>query len=373
MDSKILFSTYVYPAWHTVPERCALYGPSWTEWELFNTRSVFFPDQKLTPRPLWGFYDDTEEKDVLRQVDTALEHGIDIFIYLYYWSPSGVDLEPALETFIRVSETSPMHFALIWSPHRPRFEVIRPLEKKFDYELNREIDMDEQAFKDFIVYTCEKFFSRQNYLLIDNRPVLYLYKYFEFVRKLGDQKFSKWVRFAHEYLKSKGFDGLYLVASSEKDPETFSDTRGLGFSATTSYVLLPDFHTGPPIQDYAAQLSKKQIQKVAYQEMAQLPYIPSVPVGFDASSRGEAGKKPPIRLGTEDVYPWFPIVKNRSLEAFSECLENACDFVLRRGGNNSIVNIASWNEWTQQHYLEPDIEGGYEYLQTVKRLKEKKK
>ena len=303
---------------------------------------------------------------------TACSYGIDIFIYLYYWSPTGVDFERALETFVQVSANHPLKFALIWSPHRPRFEVVRPLDKKFDYEKDREFDINENAFRDFIVYTYEHFFSRANYFLINNRPVLYLYKYFEFVQKIDRRKFRRCVDFANSYLKSKGFDGIYLVASSEREAKTFRDLQSLGFSAGTSYVLLPDFHSGNPLQDYETQLEKKQTRLGAYQAESGLPYVPSVPVGFDASSRGAAGRVMPKQLGTEDVYPWFPIIRDRSITAFSRCLENACDFVLERIEDSPVVNIASWNEWTQQHYLEPDIENGYGYLEAVRKIKEKK-
>ena len=352
-----------------MPKRCEIYGNDWTEWDLFKTRGSFFDGQKMTPRPLWGFYDDTKDSLAERQIKTACDYGIDLFIYLYYWSPLGVELQKPIDTFVRASTDSQLKFALMWSPHRPRFEVIRPIDKEFDYEKSRYFDLDEASFGEFIRYTSEHFFSKKNYFCINNKPVLYMYKYFEFVERIGRDNFLRCVKFANSYVKSNGFDGIYLVGSSERDPCTFKNISRLGFSATTSYVLLPDFHSGSPIQDYQEQMQKKQPRRDAYKHYGQLPYFPSVPVGFDASSRGAPGKPAPTVLAQEDVYPWFPIVKDRSLDVFSEYLKAACDFVLQTHQNPPLVNIASWNEWTQQHFIEPDVENSYSYLEAIRRIK----
>mgnify|MGYP000291165059 CR=1 FL=1 len=81
--SELLISTYVYPAWHTVAERCQIYGEGWTEWECLRNKKRFFEGHDLTSKPLWGYYDDTDEQFVNTQIDAAENYGIDIFIYLF--------------------------------------------------------------------------------------------------------------------------------------------------------------------------------------------------------------------------------------------------------------------------------------------------
>ena len=362
-----LIGSYVYPAWHKITSRTEIYGENWTEWRLLDQTNSIYSGHKLSSQPLWGEYDDTVEAHVRRQIEVSLKYGVDFFTYLYYWNPKGIDLLPALKTYCKVVRGSQHQFSLIWPLRRPRDRVIRKLNSSVDYEANREFVLTETDFLNCISQTTNNFFSHPNYLKIDDKPVLYLYKYFDFVNRLGFKKFRKCINKADLLLKQSGFKGLYLIGCTEKPPESAKAINELGLNALSSYVLLPDFNHGNPIQDYTTQIATKFSWADKYEKQSSLPYYQSIPVGFDASPRGESGITIPEQLTENNYYPWFPIVEKRSPEIFEKFLRKA----LQRCSNSGqkILNIASWNEWTQGHYLEPDQEFQFTYLEIIRRLK----
>ena len=365
--SGMKICTYVYPVWHEIQERAELYGAGWTEWQLLNERTRLYGSHQLTAPPLWGCYDDTQEKDVQRQIQTALKYGVDAFIYLYYWSPSGIQLKSALDTYLAVSQGTEHQFALIWPLRNCRRVVKRPLNSQRDYEADREFEITSKDVHRFFEETIEQFFLKKNYLCVDGSPVLYLYKYYDFIEHLGESCFRSCIQNANELLKRKGFQGLYLVGCTERHPDEETDVSNLGFKALSSYVLLPDFHRGPPIQDYQGRISEKFLWVDQYQKNTGIPYLNSIPVGFDASSRGEAGIEVPSSLGEKNDYPWFPIVENLSVEVFKEYFKKGLGRALEK--NLPLLNVASWNEWTQGHVLEPDEKLRFSYLEAIREVK----
>jgi len=178
------------------------------------------------------------------------------------------------------------------------------------------------------------------------------------------------VDYANKLLHGKGFAGLHLVGSCEI-PKKFHALDKLGFNAGTSYVNLVDFNSGPPLQDYSTYMRKNFQSINQIQETSGLPYIPSVAVGFDASSRTTRPIPIPKSLDGDNLYPFFPIAINRSISVFENYLNKAIKFIKESNHVTKIVNIASWNEWSQFHYIEPDEINGYQYLEVIKKVKKK--
>jgi hypothetical protein len=90
-----------------------------------------------------------------------------------------------------------------------------------------------------------------------------------------------------------------------------------------------------------------------------LPYYPSVSPGWDATPRAagpSAGRRP--------RYPHSPIVTGSSPEGFGWLLREAARHVVQ-AEPDPMLFIASWNEWSEGHYLEPDQRFGHGWLQAV--------
>jgi hypothetical protein len=86
-----------------------------------------------------------------------------------------------------------------------------------------------------------------------------------------------------------------------------------------------------------------------------------VATGWDASPRGaDFGDARP------DKYPWSPVVTGDHPGAFADALSRALHFRSPRGVDDPLVLVASLNEWSEGHYLEPDQRFGHGMLDAVR-------
>ena len=136
--------------------------------------------------------------------------------------------------------------------------------------------------------------------------------------------------------------------------------RELGFDSVTHYVLLPDWK-GPFAQDYREYSQLRAGQWASFCERSGLPYMPSVAPGWDASARGAD-----FGLQRPDKYPWWPVVTGEHPEHFAAALARARAFRSPVGVDDPLLLIASLNEWSEGHYLEPDQRFGHGWLEAVR-------
>jgi hypothetical protein len=133
----------------------------------------------------------------------------------------------------------------------------------------------------------------------------------------------------------------------------------VGFDSVTHYVFLPEWK-GPRLQDYRQLAERRSSEWLAFAEGSGLPYMPSVAPGWDASPRAaDFGKTRP------DRYPWSPVVTGEHPDLFREALRRALAFRSPTPVEDPLVFVASLNEWTEGHVLEPDTRFGNGWLEAV--------
>jgi hypothetical protein len=87
--------------------------------------------------------------------------------------------------------------------------------------------------------------------------------------------------------------------------------------------------------------------------------------GWDATPRAaEFGKRRPRR------YPWSPIVINREPAAFRRAVAEGLACTLQHSPENPQLFVASFNEWSEGHYLEPCERYGMGWLQAIQQAVE---
>lgn len=126
LNKKIKLAVYVYPAWHPSEYRKTL-GFSWTEWELLKSAKPVFLGHKISEKPLWGYYDDSNRNFVEKQIATALKYNIDAFIFSYYWDKKPILNEGIDKGFLTAKNNGKINFALMFSPRLPRINLPLPL------------------------------------------------------------------------------------------------------------------------------------------------------------------------------------------------------------------------------------------------------
>lgn len=356
-------AAYVYPGWHPTPERDASVHPGFTEWELVSSCRPRFAGHAQPRVPLLGPYDDRNPREVGRRIQLAAEYGVDAFVYGLFWCRGKRVFQEALDRgYLGSPEGRARPFAVMWANRMPRH--ILPV-RSADLPVigaERRVSSDVEDFVALITLAAQRYFKQPNYLSVAGRPYFSIYDSTFFLRELGLEDARHAVETAREHLRKLGFPGLYLAAV---DPaaEVVADLRRVGFDSVTHYVHLPEWK-GPQIQEYVAAARARSLEWSGFAERSGLPYMPSVATGWDASPRAaDAGPERPGK------YPWSPVVVGEHPDHFREALERALDAV--RAGTlgadpaESLVFVASLNEWSEGHYLEPDRRHGNGWLEAL--------
>ena len=353
---------YVYPGWHPIPERDASFYPGFTEWDLVYGSPPRFEGHVQPRLPLWGRYDDRDPVAVGRRVRLCEEHGVDGLVYGFFWCRGKRVFQDALDLgYLGSSEGQRFPFAVMWANRMPRrvLPVRRADLPVIDPE--RQVPTDVDDFVELVRYVAERYFVRDNYVRVGGRAYLSIYDSTYFLIELGLDGAREAIRRAREMLASASLPPLHLAAIEPNDA-MIGHVRDLGFDSVTNYVLLPEW-TGDFLQDYAERVDVRAAQWPVIAARAQLPYHPSVTPGWDASPRAaDFGAEKPRK------YPWSPVVVGESPDRFRDAVARAVAYARGSGipDDDQLVFVASLNEWSEGHYLEPDTQHGFAWIEAVR-------
>ena len=297
---------------------------------------------------------------VERRLRLARAHGVDALVYGLFWCRGKRVFEAALDRgFLGSRLGAEMPFAILWANRMPRrvLPVRRSDLPVIDPE--RRVASDVEDFVRLVATLAESYFARPNYVRVDGRSYFSIYDSTFFLRELGPAGARDAVAAARRWLADHGHADMHLAAV-EPSAQVLPYLRDIGFDSVTHYVFLPDWR-GPLRQDYATRARRCAAQWPRFARASQLPYMPSVSPGWDASPRAaDFGAEIPGK------YPWSPVVVGEHPELFGAALERALLRVAQLAPlDDPLVFIASWNEWSEGHYLEPDRRYGNAWLEAV--------
>lgn len=353
-------ATYVYSGWHPIPERDEAFHPGFTEWELLRSCRPRFKGHAQPRVPQLGEYDDRDPEEVAIRLRLAADHGVDALIYGVFWCRGKRVFEAGLDRgFLRSELGDTMPFACMWANRMPR--RVLPVRRADAPVLDpsRAVPSDVNDFVEFIKMLAESYFRRPNYLRVEGRAYFSIYDSTFFLQELGLDHARKAIELARTWLRDHGHGELHLAAI-EPNAEALPVVREVGFDSVTHYVFLPDWR-GPGEQDFREYSELRASQWHSFAEASGLPYMPSIAPGWDASPRGaDFGPARP------DKYPWSPVITGEHPELFNAACTRALGFRSAVGVDDPLVLIASLNEWTEGHYLEPDERFGLGWLEAVR-------
>ena len=352
-------AAYIYPGWSSCPERDKNFPPGWSEWDLVLKAKPAFKGHMQPRRPLHGPYDDALPETAKWQISLAQKYGIDLFVYGFFWSRGKRVFDKPLDNaFLQSGFDFP--FALMWANRMPRGILPIKAVRGPVIHPSRYVYTDEQDFLNLIQFVAHHYFTLPNYFKLDNRPLFSIFDSTFFMRQMGINGAATALEKANKYVIELGFEGIHFMALNPA-PAFIADYKQAGFDSISHYVFLPEWK-GKYLQDYLMLMKKRSNEWQEYQQNSSLPYFPSVSPGWDATPRGVAfGKEKPRR------YPWWPVVTGQSPKLFQHFLKKAIRFADQSG--HKIAFIASMNEWSEGHYLEPDEIFGYEWLKAVQDAK----
>ncbi len=336
-----------------------------TEWDLLHDKKLYVEGQQRENHPLFDGTNITDSEYVDKLVNWCSFYKINCLTICWYWDVGHILLKDELGEFTQKLWQGGISYSLMWVQRAPHTELpITPPSSNAPYHPEIEARIVATSKEDLVRMGGElssEHFSRPNYLKLCGRPVFSIFEVPNLERDLGPEGVREALDGFRSAARLFGDFDLLLLGIVHHHSSIFP-LRDYGFDLSTSYVYLPDWNI-PNTQNYLEQAERRAAEWELIQKECGLPYLPSVSVGWDATFRGERLDRHPPQ------YPWSPIITNSTPDAFQRYLELAMSHLDEHIlPERRLLFIASMNEWTEGHQLEPSVKDGYKYLEAVRRV-----
>ena len=115
---KYTVAAYYFPQWHVEPRNEAAHGVGWSEWKSLREAKPRFPGHVQPKVPLWGEGNEADPKVFAKKIDAAADHGVDVFLFDWYYTDKGPFLARALEEgYLGAPNNDRVKFAIMWANH----------------------------------------------------------------------------------------------------------------------------------------------------------------------------------------------------------------------------------------------------------------
>lgn len=362
--NKYDVAAYIWPAYTGDEPRTRIFWEEGIgEWQTVKNTTIKNGDYEWNRKPLLGYTNEADPKVMEEHIKLAVDHGINVFIYDWYWYDNRPFLENCLnDGFLKASNCNDMKFYIMWANHNANCTWDKRNSDEFDTVIWNGA-VDRKQFEIIGKRWLTQYFTKENYYKIDGKPVVSIYELYNFVMGLGGAeetiKAMKWldneaenyglngvhfqfVRWNANQVNLSGVDGNVLETGAELMDK-------LGFSSLTHYQFA---HFSDMNREYMEILKDAENEWENIKKEYKIPYFPHVSIGWDNNPRYKKLRS--------------AVTQNSTPKNFEKALRMAKAFADETGV--SLITINSWNEWTETSYLLPDNVYGYGYLEAVKRV-----
>ena len=359
-------AAYIWPAYTGDEPRTRIFWPEgYGEWETVKAAKAQYEGHQWPRKPLWGYCNEADPYVMEMQIEAAVDHGVNVFIYDWYWYDNRPFLEQCLNNgFLKAKNRSKMKFYVMWANHDVTYGWDRRISIT-DYQTHIwKGAVDATQFRIIGKRWMDQYFNQPEYYTIDNKPVVSIYDLTNFISGLGGVENAKAeMEWLDGEVKKMGFDGVHyqLVKygvvrenlsgfdGTPKVYQTHEIVKMLPFSSLTHYQYVHYTHLNRDYNDIMVDVRKEWAD---IDKNFDIPFMPHISLGWDNTPR--------YKTHTNNV------VKNNTPEAIESALREAKAYADKN--NSPLVTINSWNEWTETSYLPPDDLYGYGYLNAVKKV-----
>lgn len=358
-------AAFLYPAYASDDPRLRPFWPMGIgEWETVMTMQQRNPGHYWERKPLWGYINEADPAVMSMEIDQATKHGVNIFIFDWYWFDGRPFMETTLNNgFLKADNVGKMKFYLMWANH----DVVNVWDTRLARVKEDNViwtgKVDREEFEKICKRNIEKYFKHPQYYKIDGKPVFMIYDIPQLIAGLGGvEETADAINWFKEETKRAGFPGLELqitmwsinlnysgVDASKTDNPSNDFVKKLGFTSGTHYQFA---HFTNVNEDYNVIMEAVEKEWEHIDATYDFPYYPHISIGWDNSPR--TGKS--------------AVVRNNTPENFEKALRKAKDYADKHPDQAPLITINSWNEWTETSYLQPCNVYGYGYLDVVKRV-----
>jgi hypothetical protein len=366
MNKKYDVAAYIWPAYTGDEPRTRMFWPEGIgEWQSVKNAVRKFPEHNWPRKPVWGYVNEADPYVMEMQINAAADHGINVFIYDWYWYDRRPFLENCLnDGYLKARKNDRVRFYLMWANHN--------VNHTWDIRLSHMQDniiwdaaVNRSEFEKIADRLIDKYFKHPSYYTIDGKPVFMIYDLATLMRGLGG---AEAVKDAFSWFRNRvvgaGLPGLHLQMTmwgernfnlSGVDGGATTTTgeivKYLGFDSITHYQFI---HFTDINRDYNEIITDVVKEWDRIDANYNVPYFPHISLGWDNNPRFKE-----FRQG---------IVKNNTPQNVKNALIKAREYADAHPEQQPLITINSWNEWTESSYLQPDDLYGYGYLHAVKNV-----
>ncbi|WP_339917799.1 glycoside hydrolase family 99-like domain-containing protein [Yeosuana marina] len=351
-------AAYVWPSNHHDERFGDMLWPEGTgEWEIIKKGNARFEGHYQPKVPLWGYEMDNDPKVMEKWIDAATDHGINTFIFDWYWFDEGPFLESSLDDgFLKAKNHEKMNFYLMWANHDVKRNYWNVHKYKDDDSLLWDGAVDFKNFKIIVKRVIDKYFEKPNYLKMEGKPVFSIFDINNLIEGFGSlEKTISALQYFRDEVKKAGYPDVHiqLISVGSPNEDRLKTIKALKINSLTQYNW-----GGKKELDYIKWASKAIDFRNQWNNNIEIPFFPNVSIGWDDTPRFP-------HKGEEHVIRY-----NKSPESFGAFLQEAKEYCDEHFQQEKLITIFSWNEWIEGGYLLPDRKYGYQYLEKVKEVME---
>jgi hypothetical protein len=363
-DVEYSVAAYVWPSCHDEEmSHEKLWEEGIGEWEMIQKGNPRFEGHYQPRIPLWGYKMDNDPKAWEQKIEAATSHGVNTFIFDWYWYDGNPFLEKAIdEGFLGATNNGKANFYIMWANH----DVPGNMWNHYRYKTDSLIwhgDVDWENYKIIVKRVINQYFNRPNYLKINGRPVFSIYSLSNLVEGFNGklEETRKALDYFREEVKKAGFPGLHLqLIGGEKNGEPCfygmdipvpEIIKALDVNSVSMYNM-----AGIRDEDYLKYGEHAVVLRKGWDTILDVPFFPCVSIGWDNTPRYP-------QYGKERIVHY-----HNTPQSFGAYLQKAKEYAVSHPNQPKLIIINAWNEWVEGSYLEPDMKWGYGYLEAVKKV-----
>ncbi len=349
-DVKVI--VFNFPSWHPSPWMEARFGKGWTEFDTLRNARTLFPGHTMPHFPLWGYYDEADPVWAAKEIELASTYGVDAWMVDWYWHEGTQFYQEQIEQgLLRAPNREKLQFAIMWANHD--WKNVYPARSPDQAAILLPQVHTLPDFERVTNYCAEHYFRQPNYLRIENAPLFAIFDMGKIIEQLGVDGLKRALVLMRERAHTLGLPGLHLqiVGGYERYR---AQLKEFGFDSATQYGTFGwTYGSKPPGSRLPYGVGA--VEGIASWGKARatlsVPFHPCVSVGWDDSPR---------------FAEFSAVAIDRTPDQFERAVR-AARHTVAGSGQDKLIYVAAWNEWTEDHVLLPDTYWGYSYLEALRR------
>lgn len=355
-------AAYIWPSCHDDTLGRRMLWPEGTgEWEVIKKGNPRFEGHYQPRQPLWGHEMDNDPKVVERWIDAAVNHGVNVFVYDWYWYDGKPFLESALnDGFLGAANNEKMQFYIMWANHDVKYNYWNYHRYGDNTDILWDARVDWENYRIIVDRVINQYFKKPNYFKINGEPVFSIFSVDKLLQSFNNstEEARKALDYFREEVKKAGFPGLHIqwnqgggsVMGEQQAARFTARVQEMGFNSVAMYNM------GGTNEDYLVYGANSQKIRAQMDSILDVPVFPCVSIGWDDTPRFPA-------KGIHDVVHY-----NNNPQSFAALLSKAKKYADNHPEQPKLITINAWNEWVEGSYLLPDMLNGFGYLEAVREV-----